>query len=114
MSSRAITSTVIKEMYDCNNQPQHQTVGYKPTPRKDRHIDHWGGLRARLLVHAVVTMAFSCLLRIDEALTLKTTDITILQTECLSINLSQRKTNPYGGRLNFNTVQLLERPYVGA
>jgi hypothetical protein len=107
MSSRAITSTVIKEMFDYNNQPQHRTVGYKPTPRKDRQIDNWGGPRARLLVHAVVTMAFSCLLRIDEALTLQVADITILQTECMSITLSQRKTDPYGGRLNFNMVQSL-------
>jgi hypothetical protein len=112
MSSRAITSTDIKELYDFNNQPQHQTTGYKPTPRKGRHIDHWGGPRARLLVHAVVTIAFSCLLRIDEALNLKATDITILNDQCMSINLSQRKTDPYGGKLGLSIDQSLEMSYV--
>jgi hypothetical protein len=99
MSSRAITSTVIKDLYDFNNQPQYRTIeGYKPTPRKDKSIANWGGPRARLLVHAVVTLAFCCLLRIDEVLTLQAQDVTILLTECLSINLSDRKTDPYGGK----------------
>jgi hypothetical protein len=102
MSSRAITSTVIKDLYDFNNQPQHRTMeGYKPTPRKDKKLENWGGPRARLFVHAVVTLAFCCLLWIDEVLTLQALDIRILSPECLSISLMHRKTDPYGGEVAF-------------
>jgi hypothetical protein len=103
MSSRAITSAVIKDLFDFNNQPQYRTIeAYKAIPHQDRVTGNWGGPRARLLVHAVVAIAFSCLLRIDEALNLRAVDVTILCTECISINLSQRKTNPYGGMTQIN------------
>lgn len=100
MSSRALTSDTIQELYNFNNQPQYRTIeGYKPTARQEKSVDKWGGGRARLLVHAVVTLAFSCLLRIDEVLNLQAHDITILSRESISIHLPFRKTNPYGGEL---------------
>src|SRR5262245_11681985 len=105
MSSRAITSTVIKDLFDFNNQPRYRSVeAYKAFCHQDGVTGTWGGPRARLLVHAVVTIAFSCLLRIDETLNLRAKDVTILRTECISINLPQRKTNPYGGM----TLRLLQ------
>lgn len=57
----------------------------------------WGNPRRRLLVHAVVTLAFVCLLRLDEVLNLTFEDITFHSAEHIEIDLFSRKTHPFGG-----------------
>jgi integrase len=103
LSSRAITSTIIKDSYHFNNQ-WHDHHDYEHALATSKSPDSWGGRRARLLVHSVVTLSFCCLLRIDEALNLQVSDITIESTECISITLPFRKTNPYGGMLGMMNV----------
>jgi hypothetical protein len=73
MGSRAITSAAIKSS--------------------------WGSPRARPLVHAITAITFLYLLRVGEASNLRTANVTIHPTKCTSINLSQRKTDPYGGMI---------------
>lgn len=85
ISSKALTSDVIRDIFNFNKQMNHTS-------------ESWGGHRSRSLVHAVVTLAFVCLLRIDEVLNLRSEDIEVLSPTSISITLPSRKTNPFGGR----------------
>jgi hypothetical protein len=87
VSSKALTSDVIRELFDFNNLLDDSEVG-----------NSWEGRHSRLLVHAVVSLAFVCLLRMDEVLHLRAEDIEILSPTSISITLSSRKTNPFGGK----------------
>ena len=49
-------------------------------------------------VLAVAKLAFACLLRINEVLTLRFEDIRIFDDNHIQINLAQRKTHQYGGK----------------
>jgi integrase len=97
MSSRALKSEVIRKIY-AYNQAEGRAAVQAFTPRTSRKAKgSWGSPRRRLLVHAVLTMAFTCLLRIDEALNLCFEDITIFNTEKIEIKLFSTKTQPVGG-----------------
>ena len=97
MSSCALTSDIIRRLYSYNTAEGRSTV-QSCTPRvKDK--DSWGSPRRRLLVHAVVTMAFVCLLRLDEVINLRFEDIQIHTDNHIELTLSSRKTHQYGGLL---------------
>ena len=99
MSSAAITSYELCQLHIFNHDKgrcdlNRSTVG--PVSPKD---GAWGNARWRLLVLAVAKLAFICLLRINEILTLKFEDIRIFEDNHIQINLPQRKTHQYGGKL---------------
>lgn len=97
MSSRAITSDMIKDIYAIKSLPSNRILRpVQQTSYKDRRLDDWGGPRARALVHLVTVLAFICLLRSDEALSLKMEDIELISPECIRVNLTSRKTSPFG------------------
>ncbi len=99
MSSRAITAAHILQMYNYRNQPERlvpvpiQQIS-RDTPKS---LDNWGGPRLRLLVHVIVVLAFSCLLRCDEVVNLRAEDVEVLGPDCISFCLTSRKTSPFGG-----------------
>ncbi|KAK0494665.1 hypothetical protein EDD18DRAFT_1055760, partial [Armillaria luteobubalina] len=62
---------------------------------------NWCRGNMRRLLQAVYLVAFTCLLRIDEALNIQAHDISFYvdqvdNTHCVSITLPFRKTNPFG------------------
>lgn len=90
MSSRALTSQDIREMWEFN---QKNPASMLSSPEKQ-----WGRERTRCLVHAIITISFVCLLRVEETLSLRHEDIEVLESgKCLSITLRKRKTNQFGG-----------------
>lgn len=94
MSSKALTTDVIRELFKFNTE-----IG------EDTEIStSWGGRRARLLVHAVITLAFVCLLRIDEVLNLRAENIEILSPTSISITLNSRKTQQLGGKYSWYVI----------
>ncbi len=94
MSSRALTSDDIRMMYAYNmDQGRTNIKDFSISKAKDQ----WGNPRRRLLVHAVVTLAFTCLMRIDEVLHLTFEDIIFHPAEHIEINLFSTKTHPFGG-----------------
>jgi len=98
MSSAAITSYELRKLHEFNFDKgrcdlNRSTVG--PVSPKD---GAWGNARRRLLVLAVAKLAFACLLRINEVLTLRFEDIRIFDDNHIQINLAQRKTHQYGGK----------------
>jgi integrase len=97
MSSRALTSEVIRKIYAFNQAEGRCEVQAFIPHTRGKTNESWGTPRRRLLVHAVLTMAFVCLLRIDEALNLCFEDIKIHSSERIEIDLFSRKTHPFGG-----------------
>lgn len=94
MSSRALTSDQIRQMYAYNLAEERSTVQIVTSRVKDKEA--WGSPRHRLLVHAVTTLAFNCLLRLDEVLNLRFEDMQ-LRNGTVVITLSSRKTHQFGG-----------------
>ncbi len=97
MSSRAITSDILRKMYHYNQAERRSDIfaGTEKSPQKS--VKTWGSPRRRIFVHAVVTIAFVCLMRIDEVLNLQFEDVKSSGTNRLSITLESRKTHQYGG-----------------
>ena len=99
MGSRAITSDMISELcYAINlkSLPSESNQILWPiqqTSHKDRALDDWGGARARALAHLAT---FVCLLRSDEVHNLRMEDIALVSPNCISINITSRKTPPLG------------------
>jgi integrase len=58
----------------------------------------WATPRRRMLVHAVISIAFVCLMRIDEVLNLRFEDLKVIADNNISITLETRKTHQYGGK----------------
>jgi integrase len=81
-------------MYDYNMADGRSTVQNITSRVKGKEL--WGSPRHRLLVHAVTTLAFMCLLRLDEVLNLRFEDIE-LRDDSVIVTLSSRKTQQFGG-----------------
>ncbi|KAK7043085.1 hypothetical protein VNI00_008439 [Paramarasmius palmivorus] len=126
-SARAITSSILCKMYNFNThpdnwdpappklaQPSSSSVNpnsrtrLKNTGKKKNHL----GPRFRRLLHLAYTIAFACLLRVDEVLNITFEQIEVDEdvdgTSLLIITLSQRKTAQFGEILPFILRQLPE------
>ncbi|KAH9032486.1 hypothetical protein EDB85DRAFT_1865142 [Lactarius pseudohatsudake] len=99
-SARAITADTLKKLYDFNRRPENWDLkDYTPgTKKKDG--DQWGGPRARRLLQLAFTLAFSCLLRVDEVLKIQSHDFVLLDAHTLVLTLPFRKTSQFGGESN--------------
>jgi hypothetical protein len=95
MSSKAITSDIILRLYCFNNSEGRSEIGHSNPSESVAH--QWGNPRRRLLVHSVLTLAFLCLLRIDEVLNLQFQDLQYRSQNQVVVTLHTRKTHPHGG-----------------
>ncbi|KAF9070190.1 DNA breaking-rejoining enzyme [Rhodocollybia butyracea] len=99
-SSHAVTPEIIGHMYDYKRQPEHWNIrSYEPSKRKkDKESEEWGGPRFRREVHLAFTLAFACLLRVDEVLKIQAREIEIVlgQKKCIKVTLPFQKTNQFG------------------
>jgi hypothetical protein len=64
---------------------------------QNAHPDSPLGPLMRQLIHTVIVIAFTCLLRLDEVLSLRTEDIEVLDEDRIKITLPKRKTKQTGG-----------------
>ncbi|KAF8194610.1 hypothetical protein BJ912DRAFT_847728, partial [Pholiota molesta] len=102
-SARAITTDVIRKLYDFNNLPEnHEIQPYVPGVRRSKltsSIYLWGGPTARRELQAIYTVAFLCLLRSDEVLKICRKHITLdHDKETITLTLNFRKTHQDGGK----------------
>jgi integrase len=96
MSSRALTGDIIRRLYHYNNSEGRSDIGH-PHSTDPTGETQWGNPRRRLLVHSVLTLAFICLLRIDEVLNLQFQDLQYRSSDHVEVTLDSRKTHPFGG-----------------
>ena len=104
MSSRALTSDVIRRLHVFNNsEGRSDIVDFQPVNTTGE--TQWGNPRRRLLVHSVLTLAFVCLLRIDEVLNLQFQDLQYHGPDHIEITLQTRKTHQFGGESIYSLTQ---------
>ncbi|KAK7049966.1 hypothetical protein VNI00_005397 [Paramarasmius palmivorus] len=127
-SARAITAQILKRMYNFNTrsenwdpQPSHIKQSLSSSSSTDPHshtrLKNAGrknhlGPRFRRLLHLAYTIAFACLLRVDEVLNITFDQIELEEdddgTMLMIITLSKRKTAQFGEILPFVLRQLPE------
>lgn len=79
---------------------------YSPGRREDKQSDSWGGPRFRRALHLAYTLAYVCLLRVDEVLKIQSHDIQIVEDDLIKVTLPFRKTNQFG-RMYLNSLLYL-------
>ncbi|KAN0137547.1 hypothetical protein V8E53_004598 [Lactarius tabidus] len=95
-SARAITSETLKKLYNFNQTSDSWDLKGHTAGSKKSSSDQWGGGRARRLLQLAYTIAFTCLLRVDEVLKIQSKDITLLNEDKLMLTLRFRKTSQCG------------------
>jgi hypothetical protein len=90
---------IMAALYDFNHQPENWDLDKMPLTRRDIH--QWGGPMHRRAVQAIYTIAFLCMLRIDEALKIQFHHIEIGGKK-ITLTLPFRKTHQFGGESFFN------------
>ncbi|KAG6826038.1 hypothetical protein H0H92_001351 [Tricholoma furcatifolium] len=109
-SARAITSDVIRKMYIFNNCDRRNVIKAftGPVPRGTKSLHNWGGARTRLLLQAVYTLAFMCMLRFDEVLKIQAHHIKIdCEKNIVQLSLPFRKTHQFGDEAHLCPVRAL-------
>jgi hypothetical protein len=100
MSARAVNPDLLKSLWDFNHLPENWLINpYEPQARSRsrRNLQKWGGGRTRRLLHAIYTIAFWCLLRVDEVLRIQLHDLEVVSSTCIKLTLPFRKTDQFGG-----------------
>lgn len=97
--------SILESLYDYNHLPENYDITlYDDCQRRgllakdDLHC--WGSPRLRRALHAIYTLAFLCLLRVDEVLNIQLEHIEFIENGSRSIlvlTLPFRKTHQFGG-----------------
>ncbi|KAN0137248.1 hypothetical protein V8E53_004958 [Lactarius tabidus] len=97
-SARAISSETLKRLYIFNHLPENWDLKKYSPGSKNKAGDQWGGPCARRLLGLAYTLAFLCLLRVDEVLNIQSQDLIVLGTtgKQLKLTLPYRKTSQLG------------------
>ena len=88
---------------------------YQPGKHTEKSTANWRGGRAHRLLLAAYTIAFLCLLRVDEVLKIQVHDIQFSgedESDHISISLPFRKTHQCGGSQSQNFPHLLTGSHI--
>jgi hypothetical protein len=96
----------LEKLYNFNKKAENWVV-QDYTPGTKKKLDQWGGGHARCLLQLACTIAFSCLLRVDEVLKIQSNDFVLLGGDKLQLTLRLRKTSQFGGVSNFAVALLV-------
>jgi integrase len=88
---------IIGRLYDFNHWPENWALKqYSPVSKQDAtKLHEWGGGLTRRALHAIYTISFLCLLRIDEVLKIRRSHIEF-EEDRIILTLPFRKTHQYG------------------
>ncbi|KAF8814125.1 hypothetical protein BYT27DRAFT_7250346 [Phlegmacium glaucopus] len=100
-STRAVNPEIMEALYDFNHQLARWDVnkGMTSTRQDGPDIHQWGGPMHRRAVQAIYTIAFLCMLHIDEVLKIQMYHIEFKPGEKIILSLPFRKTHQFGGEL---------------
>ena len=87
----------IGRLYDFNHLLENWTLKqYSPVSRQDAtKLHEWGGGLTQWALHAIYTISFLCLLRIDEVLKIQRSHIEFEEDQII-LTLPFQKTHQYG------------------
>ena len=98
-SARAMDEPIMKDLSDYNQGFPEQ--GYSRKKRNDPDLTQWAGRNIRIMLWLLYILAFLCLLRYDEALHIRWSDLILTQMRDglyrLEVRLPFRKTHQTGG-----------------
>lgn len=105
-SARAMTEDTMRQIYEFNNDPskvpRDTPTGPASRKRKAEEPTLWGGYRVRTMLHCLYVTSMLCLLRYDEALSIRWDDVQFAKTPAgdmfLELHLLVRKTHQNGGK----------------
>jgi hypothetical protein len=95
-----MTQRILEDLYYFNHESENWALKDYAAGTKQKAGDQWGGGRARRLLGLAYTIAFTCLLRVDEVLKIQSQDLILLPDNKLQLTLPFRKTNQFGGVFN--------------
>ena len=101
----AMLQETLKRLYIFNHLPENWDLKKYSPGTKDKASDQWGGARGRRLLALAYTLAFLCLLRVDEVLKIQSQDLIVLSPTMLQLTLPFRKTDQVGGVSNFQVAK---------
>ncbi|KAF9521447.1 hypothetical protein CPB83DRAFT_778726, partial [Crepidotus variabilis] len=92
------TQDLLDSLYDFNHRPGNwDPKEYQPGSRKSKQdLGQWGGPLTRRAAQAIYTLAFLCLLRVDEVLRIRAEHIETVEGR-ITLTLPFRKTHQFGG-----------------
>lgn len=111
---------IMKKFYDFNTKFPQQEISRRKRDKKKEDGAQWAGYNIRMMLLLLYTLAFLCLLRYDEALQIRWSDLILTHVEgklyCLEVRLPFRKTHQTGGELvaitNITSLLTVEMTYV--
>ncbi|KAI9456702.1 hypothetical protein BJY52DRAFT_1120940 [Lactarius psammicola] len=95
-SVRAISPETLLKLYHFNSRVELRDLRDYAPGKKWKVHNEWGGARARRLLELAFTVAFTCLLRVDEVLKIQSQDFILLGDDRLQLTLPFRKTSQFG------------------
>ncbi|KAF8813273.1 hypothetical protein BYT27DRAFT_7084934, partial [Phlegmacium glaucopus] len=100
-SARAVTPEIMEALYDFNHQLVRWDInkGMASTRQDGPDIHQWGGPMHQRAVQAIYTIAFLCMLCIDEVLKIQMYHIEFKPGKKIILSLPFRKTHQFGGEL---------------
>lgn len=105
----------MEQLYDYNHLPENYTIQeFQAGTRSTAHDpNQWGGPVLRRAAQAIYTIAFLCLLRIDEVLKIQIEHIEFIDKDTkdyrMVLTLPFRKTHQFGGEYLYNFAALWRR-----
>jgi hypothetical protein len=96
MSARSIVEKDMLDLYQINNGME--VKDWNPDYRKGDELQNWGGPVQRLMMQAIYTISFLCLLRFDEVLKIQHHHIEVIDSieGHIQLTLPFRKTHQNG------------------
>ena len=101
-SARAVDEGTLKALYEFNINIPDVEFGPSSRKRKAEHPESWGGAPIRTMLGFLYILSFLCLLRYEEALTLRWHWLKLEVVDGrrrLKVSLPCRKTHQTGGML---------------
>lgn len=95
-----LTQDILEKLCTFNRKPENWDLKDYTPGTQNQAVDEWGGGRARRLLQLAYTIAFTCLLRVDEVLRIQCDDFVLLDDNRLQLTLQFRKTSQFGGASN--------------
>ncbi|KAH9021450.1 hypothetical protein EDB85DRAFT_2188783 [Lactarius pseudohatsudake] len=94
-SVRAISAAMLPNLYHFNSRVPVRDLRHSPAKKSKADCNQWVGQNARRLLQLAFTLAFSCLLRVDEVLKIQCHDFIQLGGDKLQLTLPFRKTSQF-------------------
>ena len=110
---KQLGQSIMGSLYDFNHRPENWDIKHWDGPctkaQKEQDIakGRWSGPYGHHVLQLAYTLAFTCLLCVDEVMKIKAPNIKLLDDETIELTLPFCKTSQFGGRVKLLLVLCL-------